>query len=196
MELNREQIVKALECQVGTDENHDCRGCYFYKEGRLCSENMSEGIATAALALIRELTEERDKLDLTLAGVMHFVDKWLDCDELKQADEVARAITMREKTLRITEQLTEEIERLNREATKLQIFSVFPKEEELKYLNALERMSNDYKTIRADTVRKMQERLRSLLKTDYINGTREHALSVIDRIAKEIMEGGEDHAAD
>lgn len=46
----------------------------------------------------------------------------------------------------------------------------------------------DKNKIRADTVRKMQERLKSLLKTDYINGTREHALSVIDKIAKEMLE--------
>lgn len=39
-----------------------------------------------------------------LLGVMHAVDKWLDGDELKQ-DEVNRAATMREKTLRIIENL-------------------------------------------------------------------------------------------
>lgn len=55
MELNRKGIVKALECQVGTDENHDCRGCYFYREGGLCVENMSHGLASCVLAFIREL---------------------------------------------------------------------------------------------------------------------------------------------
>lgn len=45
---------------------------------------------------------EVDKLEYTLLGVMHSVDKWLDGDELEQ-DEVNRAITMREKTLRIVE---------------------------------------------------------------------------------------------
>lgn len=39
------------------------------------------------------------------------------------------------------------------------------------------------------TVREMVERLKALLKTDYINGTREHALSVIDQIAQEMLEG-------
>lgn len=66
MELNREQIIKALECQVGTDENHECRGCFFFKEGGLCFENMSEGIATIALALIRELTEENETLTINM----------------------------------------------------------------------------------------------------------------------------------
>ena len=45
---------------------------------------------------------DADKLEYTLLGVMHSVDKWLDGDELNQ-DEVNRAITMREKTLRIVE---------------------------------------------------------------------------------------------
>ena len=52
-----------------------------------------------------------EKLELTLEGVMHFVDKWLEGAELEK-DEVNRAITMREKTLNIVEKLTEENERL------------------------------------------------------------------------------------
>ena len=51
-----------------------------------------------------------DKLEYTLIGVMHCVDKWLDGDELKQ-DEVNRAITMREKTLRIVENARAEVAR-------------------------------------------------------------------------------------
>ena len=57
---------------------------------------------------------EADKLEYTLLGVMHCVDKWLDGDELEQ-DEVNRAITMRENTLRIVENLQAEVERLNGE---------------------------------------------------------------------------------
>jgi hypothetical protein len=45
---------------------------------------------------------EVERLEYTLTGVMHSVDKWLDGEELKQ-DEVNRAITMREKTLLIIE---------------------------------------------------------------------------------------------
>lgn len=58
---------------------------------------------------IRKLCDECDMFEkaadyfaLTLYGVMHSVDKWLDGDELKQ-DEVNRAATMREKTLRLLE---------------------------------------------------------------------------------------------
>lgn len=45
---------------------------------------------------------EFDKLEYALLGVMHSVDKWLEGEELNQ-DEVNRAATMREKTMRIVE---------------------------------------------------------------------------------------------
>lgn len=50
------------------------------------------------------LRAEVEDLEYKLAGVMHFVDKWLEGDELNQ-DEVNRAITMREKTLKLVEDL-------------------------------------------------------------------------------------------
>ena len=49
------------------------------------------------------------KIERTLLGVMHSVDKWLEGDELKQ-DEVNRAIAMREKTLRIVESARNDVE--------------------------------------------------------------------------------------
>lgn len=54
---------------------------------------------------VKELEVEKNKLEYTLLGVMHSVDKWLDGAELEM-DEVNRAITMREKTLQIVEGLT------------------------------------------------------------------------------------------
>ena len=60
---------------------------------------------------IDEQQAEIDDLFYKLTGVMCSVDKWLEGDELKQ-DEVNRAATMREKTLRITEKQQEEIEKL------------------------------------------------------------------------------------
>lgn len=57
---------------------------------------------TNAAKLIEQQRDELIEQEYTLTGVMHSVDKWLDGDELEQ-DEVNRAITMREKTLRIIE---------------------------------------------------------------------------------------------
>ena len=59
MELNREQIIMVLECFIQTGE-----GCYFYKPGGLREEFTPADIATAALALIRELTEENEKIGI------------------------------------------------------------------------------------------------------------------------------------
>ena len=51
-----------------------------------------------------------DTLDYIIEGVMHSVDKWLEGEELNQ-DEVNRAATMREKTLRIVENAKTEVAR-------------------------------------------------------------------------------------
>lgn len=65
-----------------------------------------------------EADKEQKDFEYALIGVMHFVDKWLDGAELQQ-DEVNRAITMREKTLRLVEERDAEIERLNKEVDRL-----------------------------------------------------------------------------
>ena len=57
MKLDREQIVKALECCTSTDKTANCpSGCPF-GDINSCEENLMYH----ALALIRELTEERNK---------------------------------------------------------------------------------------------------------------------------------------
>ena len=55
-----------------------------------------------------EGAEMIDSLAYTILGVMHSVDKWLDGKELEQ-DEVNRAVTMREKVIRIIESRPEQI---------------------------------------------------------------------------------------
>lgn len=62
---------------------------------------------------VMDTKSEVDKLEYTLLGVMHSVDKWLEGDELEK-DEVNRAITMREKTLQLIETANAEIERLHK----------------------------------------------------------------------------------
>lgn len=65
------------------------------------------------LAVINHQKTEIKQLEYTLLGVMHFVDKWLDENELKQ-DEVNRADIMRHKTLQIIEEQQAEIEKLKK----------------------------------------------------------------------------------
>ena len=104
------EIIKALECCM----KDDCDNC---PNG---FGNCEHNLAEASLDLINRLKAENTDLFYKLTGVMHSVDKWLDGDELKQ-DEVNRAITMREKTLQITEKQQAEIRRLNKEANKEQL---------------------------------------------------------------------------
>lgn len=62
--------------------------------------------------VLKKAAEMLSQDEYTILGVMHFVDKWLDGDELEQ-DEVNRARIMREKTLEIVEGLQAENKKLN-----------------------------------------------------------------------------------
>lgn len=111
MKMNRvdnmtdNKIIKALECCVHIGENENCNKCKYNQEYLHGSSLLMD-----ALALIKRLQKENDDLFFKLNGVMWSVDKWLEGEELKQ-DEVNRAITMREKTLQITEKLQAEVEK-------------------------------------------------------------------------------------
>lgn len=89
--------VLCAECSYKTDGYHQ------YECLKQCAKD--------TLEILGYLEKENNDLFFKLQGVMWSVDKWLDGDELKQ-DEVNRAITMREKTLQITEKQQAEIERL------------------------------------------------------------------------------------
>lgn len=67
---------------------------------------------------LEELSKEKEQQEYTILGIMHSVDKWLDGKELEQ-DEVNRAVTMREKTLRIVEKQEREINSLHKELERM-----------------------------------------------------------------------------
>jgi hypothetical protein len=73
MELNREEIIKALECCIKAETWGDCadsgcpacqkQGCYFYLRTDEDNENtIYIEIFKDVLALIKELTEENERL--------------------------------------------------------------------------------------------------------------------------------------
>ncbi len=64
--------------------------------------------AEGLIRVAKEAAEMLENQAYIILGVMHSVDKWLDGKELEQ-DEVNRAATMREKTLRIIESRPEQI---------------------------------------------------------------------------------------
>ena len=74
----------------------------------------------------QEWQKRAKQLEYVLLGVMHSVDKWLDGDELEQ-DEVNRAATMREKTLRIVENARTEVARvIFEEIEKIAMYGTSP----------------------------------------------------------------------
>lgn len=104
------EIIQAL---INHIEAEDCVSCRSFAK---CTNELI--LMASTIDLVKRQKAEIDDLSYKLTGVMHFVDKWLDGDELEQ-DEVNRADTMREKTLRIVEEKQEEIEQLKFEAAKL-----------------------------------------------------------------------------
>lgn len=88
MELNRDQIVKALECCV----NHMCNECPL-RDGRCANGEMGR----LALAIIKELTEENERLHAS-------------CTELEQKCASVKSDTVR----KMQERLTLEFDRLHK----------------------------------------------------------------------------------
>jgi uncharacterized small protein (DUF1192 family) len=139
--MERDNIIKALECCIKAETWGDCQelgcpaltkhGCYFY----LRTDNDNEN------ALYVEMF--KDALAL---------------------------ITSQEQRIK---ELTEENERLQAEITHLEGH----READIKA----------FKTLKADTVRKMQEKLKAKAKNNEWNGT--ICGEDIDQIAKEMLEG-------
>ena len=82
MELNRDQIVKALECCV----NHMCNECPL-RDGRCANGEMGR----LALAIIKELTEENERLHAS-------------CTELEQKCASVKSDTVRKMQERLKAQ--------------------------------------------------------------------------------------------
>ncbi len=179
--------------------NERCEECPLYETYDVICQNL---LACDALDLINRQKAEIERLEYTLLGVMHSVDKWLDGDELKQG-KVERAATMREKTLQIVEEKAAEIERLTSLCASKDVI-INSQEADLERLNKnLEAYALQYgtandqseklKSNRAEAVKEFAERLRGRFKTEPI--LFEELCYKIDILAKELI-GGEDTAYD
>lgn len=126
---------------------------------------------------VERLSKENTELFFKLEGVMWSVDKWLEGDELKQ-DEVNRAITMREKTLRIVESQQAEIERLKKRSI----------------LNGLKVVNKERKQIKSEAIKEFAERLKELATSITLGGKYRYDVATkecIDNLVKEMTEGCE-----
>jgi hypothetical protein len=177
MKFNADAIVKALKC-CNVPSGRACSECPYHEVGEECRTKKNKDAAS----LIEEMSKAHNDLEYILMGVMHFVDKWLDGDELDM-DEVNRSLRMREKTLEIVEDLTKENKKLNERLDR---------EAKCQYdlATKIVDLRDDAKYIKADTVRKMQERLKECFYSDSenIRNTDVYIRDVIDQTAKEMLE--------
>lgn len=139
--MEREQIIKALECCINFKTTADCEGCPSLEH---CEES-NHWLDEQALALIKELTEENKA--------------WQE-----------QLISQKEKSDKAYYDLACEVEDLRKENERLRA----------------------YPTVNvapiADTVRKMQERLKKELRSG--NAIMDKSIAdILDKIAKEMLEG-------
>ncbi len=168
--MEREQIIKALECCI-TPRDCDCDDCPLDKYGSL---NCKWLLMSHSLALIKELTEERD-------GLYRLVD-----DKIQE-----------------NKRLTDENERLHASCTELTRKCASLEADVAKEFTCVfgtpHKVSDcpiddEIAKAKADTVRKMQERLKECF-PDTVDGkaiyTAGQVIFGIDEIAKEMLEGKE-----
>ena len=85
MKLNREQIVKALEC---CSVNEGCADCHYWENFKCINFLLRD-----ALALIRELTEENERLQGALKAEERHNELAMEC--AKKALDNAKSDTVR-----------------------------------------------------------------------------------------------------
>lgn len=187
MELNREKIVieieglvKALKFNKGWWENRG-RGGWF-----------NHDILEDALALINELAVENEYLKSTDIGELQqeydSLAKSLE-DAIELIDKIrAKKAKLSEENERLKNRLLiadEDIKRLRNRVTA-NIILTAEDAEKIK-TECLEKIQLDVKAIKADTVRKMQEKLRD----GHLTATNPNVIclyeSELDQIAKELM---------
>jgi chromosome segregation ATPase len=186
MELNREQIIKAYEhCDTTTN----CKGCPY-------EHNHKGGVTkcpinTDVRFLLKELTEDNERLRAEVSVKRKLLDKAevrIACVEEENNQLKADICNAHMNLEHITEDNEAQYQTINNLLKTIEDVQGVKSEYET-FIGGMKSQIDKIKAeVTADTVRKMQERLKSLLKTDYINGTREHALSVIDQIEKEMLE--------
>lgn len=170
MELNREQIVKALECCVEGDYCATCPATD-YCEG---VDNLTEN----ALSLIKELTEEAEEAK-RLADTYKRHHDIMDCECSRLEKE--------------NDKLTEENERLRAENAKYEAenhaeFNKWLILEEATKRHHSELFEEAKIAVKEETVRKMQERLKESI-SDMRGYIGFDFRKKIDQIAKEMLEG-------
>ena len=162
MELNREQIVKALECCASPKQM--CKDCPMPEEIKDDCRCM-EVISRNALALYRELTEENANLRLDVSSYKLERER----NDSRSADLVAELVEAAELNLK----LTEENERLRAKGAE--------------WRGCADTLFEEINKTKTDTVRNMQERLKKAFNFGHTI-LEKSICDIINQIAKELLE--------
>lgn len=138
--LNAEQIKKALKCCY--DNNLSCIDCPFQASDKYVE---CAGLTISALSLIKELTEDNERLRDILLQFTDIVHKWGNKNGY--------------------------------DTTEISLVSITYEANKIK------------SQIEADTVRKMQERLKDGINEEEYTHNTGYLIWLIDQIAKEMLEG-------
>ena len=217
MKLNREQIIKALECCTNCICNHAKTDteCPLVKMD-FCKNYLMK----QSLALIKEQDEQIFKLENRLKECENGYEGTLSLDRCKlhDAEEKVKELTQlhemlsesydhlektKDELIAERARLTEENERLNKEVADLQdelkceketnahLCSQYMSENHLRH-QVEEMLANGMSVVKANTVRKMQERFNEKVAKLLISPSIQYQASAfIDQIAKEMVEGSE-----
>ena len=165
MELNKEDIIKALECCKSFRDFYACDECPYSHTMLADDESCTNRMSQDALSLINELTAENKLLNVELGNA---------------SSEILRLID-REK------ELTEENETLTLKVAAYQV------KDKLLSNQLDDKCDMCIARERADTVRKMQDKLAQYIGT-YTDKSFVYVkamFKLIDRIAEEIINGSD-----
>lgn len=174
MELNREQIIKALECCGAYNHGKTCKECPYRQidlgDDEICSNRMS----LDALALIKELTLELEAMRTAANSYKMHNEKLTEENERLRGERDARAILNAELIER-----KNELQKANEELGQ--------------YCQELEKELNGCADIIVNTVRKMQNRFAVHLGAYGINDKVKisEVFGLLGTIEKEMLEGEE-----
>ena len=158
-ELNGDKIIKALECCANTSDIMKCQSCPYMQPRSGCNINLM----CDALALIKELTEERDALEQHnsyLKGLIDiaFVKELQGFDEKSAVKAAAEAEMWRMIALR-EKRREEEIERLNAKIYEWRNLVKVLNQNNAELETELAQTYDLLDESKADTVRKMRNQL-------------------------------------
>ena len=181
MELNREQIIKALECCGTSDKS--CSYCPLAKDYSPCSKTMADN----ALSLIKELTAENKLLNVELGNANSEILRLIE-EKKELTEEVASWKAIAEGYQKQFEDCADDRAKLTEENERLR--GCVMSEEQVRTI-ATETIKQGISKIKAATVRKYREQLhRAFAHSDSKDKFNKGVfLEMVDLIAKEMSEG-------